>query len=167
LQHAERIKTLYGGVLATASDTQHMVHVPPIGEENAGEDASLPRAQIIQIIRPRMEEIFEIAKERIKASGMEAMIGGHIVLTGGASQLVGVRELASNILARQVRLAKPKAFSGLAESVSTGGFSASVGMLIYAQTRSFEELLKYNHHKNKKSGGLKFNQMFNWLKTKF
>jgi cell division protein FtsA len=167
LQHAERIKTLYGGVLATASDAQHMVHVPPIGEEDAGEDASLPRAQIIQIIRPRMEEIFEIAKERISLSGMESIIGGHVVLTGGASQLVGVRELASNILARQVRLAKPKAFSGLAESVSTGGFSASVGMLIYAKTRSFEELLKYNHYKNKKSGGLKLNKMFNWLKTKF
>ncbi len=165
LQHAERIKTLYGGVIATASDSQHMVHVPPIGEDDAGEDASLPRSQIIQIIRPRMEEIFEIAVERIRASGMEAIIGGHIVLTGGASQLVGVRELASNILGRQVRLAKPKAFAGLAESVSSAGFSSAIGMLIYAKTRSFEELLKYNiDNKKSQHGFMGIGALKKWFK---
>jgi cell division protein FtsA len=166
LQHAERIKTLHGSVVATASDAQHMVHVPPIGEEDA-DDASVPRSLIIQIIRPRIEEIFELVNEHIKSSGLQNIVGGHVVITGGASQLVGVRELASSMLARQVRIAKPKTFAGLAESVSTGGFSSAVGMLIYAKSRSFEELLKYNYQHKKSNNIFTLAKLNNWLKGKF
>jgi cell division protein FtsA len=167
LHHAERIKTLHGGVLASSSDAQHMVQVPPMGEEE-GEEMSVPRTHIIQIIRPRVEEIFELLNERIKASGLEALIGGHVVLTGGASQLVGVRELASSLLARQVRLGKPKPFAGLAESVSSGGFSGVVGMLCYAKQRSFEELLHHSYAKPKKmqQGAFGLGQLGEWMKKK-
>lgn len=167
LQHAERIKTLHGRVSTTAIDSQHMIHIPPLNDENSFDDNNTPRSHIIQIIRPRIEETFELIFDNIKKNNMQSVIGNHIVLTGGASQMVGVRELASNIFNRQVRIAKPKIFAGLAESVSSNGFSCAVGMLNYAQKRPFEEVIKFNYYKKQKIKTIvKVKQFIEWLKNK-
>ena len=52
----------------------------------------------IRIIEPRLEEIFEMIKGRLEKSGFHESAGRRIVLTGGASQLIGVRELAGRVL---------------------------------------------------------------------
>ena len=98
---------------------------------------------------------------------MQSM-GQHLVLTGGASQLVGVRELATSIFGKKVRIGKPKSFSGLAESVSSAGFSAAVGMLHYAKTRPFEEVL-FSHGKRNHEVSVKENlkKIAKWLKERF
>jgi cell division protein FtsA len=166
--HAERIKTLHGSVLASANDEQSMVHVPLIGEEHSTDETSVARAQLVTIIRPRVEEIFELIYDHLEEHHMLNCIGQHIVLTGGASQLVGVRELATTIFGKQVRLGKPKTFLGLAESVSSGGFSAAVGMLHYASHRPFEEaLLQQQERKRTMSVQQGFSQVMHWLKERF
>ena len=51
------------------------------------------------------------------------------MLTGGGSQLTGIRELASKIMDKQVRLGKPNYIKGLAESVSGPAFSVPAGLI--------------------------------------
>lgn len=139
---AERLKTLHGSVLASANDDQHTIHVPRIGEENdMSDDTHIPRLQLTNIIHPRLDEMFDMVQDAIEHARMEQAMGRHIVLTGGACQLVGVREMATEIFGRQVRIGKPKLFPGLAESVSGPHFSTAVGMLYYVQNRPFEDIL--------------------------
>jgi cell division protein FtsA len=130
LAHAERLKTLHGGALGAPDDDKEWLHVPQVGEE---EDrvTRMPRAMVVNIIRPRLEETFELAKDRLAAAGLSHDMGRRVVLTGGASQLVGARELAARVLDRQVRLGRPHAVRGLPEAASGPAFAATLGLLAW------------------------------------
>ena len=54
------------------------------------------------------------------------------MLTGGASQLPGTRELAQLILDKQVRLGRPMRIDGLAEATGGPAFSTAAGLLAFA-----------------------------------
>ena len=91
--------------------------VPQMGEE--GDDAALrvPRSMLTRIIQARLEEIFGEVQTRLRASGFDVAAGRRAVLTGGACQLAGTRELAARILNKQVRIGRPQTFPGLAGRV--------------------------------------------------
>ena len=84
-----------------------MLPVPLVGEEEH-QIAKVPRSMVVNIIRPRLEETFEMVKERLDGSGLTRAAGTRVVLTGGACQLAGVREMAGRILSKQVRLGRPR-----------------------------------------------------------
>ena len=81
------------------------------------------------IISPRVEETLELLRERLKASGCAIEPGAGIVLTGGASQLQGVREVAIRVFDRPVRLGRPRRVPHLADSASGPAFCAAAGIL--------------------------------------
>ncbi|HYD30675.1 MAG TPA: cell division protein FtsA, partial [Azospirillaceae bacterium] len=84
------------------------------------------------IIQPRLEEIFELVRGRLDRSGLAHTAGRRVVLTGGACQLPGIRDLAQLVLDKQVRLGRPTRLGGLAESVSGPAFSTVAGLLQFA-----------------------------------
>jgi cell division ATPase FtsA len=87
--HAERMKTLHGAVHGGADDEREYLPVPLLGEDEH-HIARIPRAMVVGIIKPRLEETFEILKDKLDQSGLGKEGGARVVLTGGASQLVGV-----------------------------------------------------------------------------
>jgi cell division protein FtsA len=87
---------------------------------------------LINVIRPRLEEIFEMAKDRLETAGLGRAGGTRVVLTGGASQLGGVRELATQMLERHVRLGKPGSLIGMPDSATAPNFATLVGLLAFA-----------------------------------
>ena len=135
LDHAERMKVLYGNAVPSPADERETIDVRLIGE---GEDASanpVPRSQLNRIIRPRVEEIFEVVRARLEASGFADTAERRMVLTGGSSQLQGLRELASQIFGKSVRLGRPRNIDGLAEATGGPAFSTCAGLLQYAVRR--------------------------------
>lgn len=132
LVHAERMKTLYGNCLATPADEREIIHVPQVGEEEAGLANPIPRSILIGIIQPRLEETFELVRSRLEASGFDKVAGRRAVLTGGASQLSGVRELAALVLDKQVRMGRPMRVHGLADATNGPAFATAAGLLAYA-----------------------------------
>jgi cell division protein FtsA len=129
--HAERLKTLYGSAQASPDDEREMLPVPLVGEEEH-QIAKVPRSMVVNIIKPRLEETFEMVKERLEGSGLGRAAGTRVVLTGGASQLPSAREMAARILGRQVRLGRPAALRGLPESATGPAFATAVGLLAWA-----------------------------------
>ncbi|MBT3990252.1 MAG: cell division protein FtsA [Rhodospirillaceae bacterium] len=126
--YAERMKTLYGSAVPSPSDDQEVIKVPLVGEEDDGEN-QISRSMLVGIIRPRIEEIFELVREKLEPTGFEKAGARRVVLTGGASQLTGVRELAAEMMDKQVRLGRPNYVKGLAESVNGPAFSAPAGLI--------------------------------------
>ncbi len=96
---AERIKTLYGTVLTGGSDARDMMTIPMAGDHDSDAPQIVSRATIANIIRQRVEEVFEMVRDRLADSPFAAELQGRVVLSGGASQLTGVPELAGRILA--------------------------------------------------------------------
>jgi cell division protein FtsA len=147
--HAERLKTLYGSAQSSPDDEREMLPVPMVGEEEH-QIAKVPRSMVVNIIRPRLEETFEMVKERLDSSGLGRVAGTRVVLTGGASQLSGAREMATRILGRTVRSGKPSreqrafgtsreqrafgtaALRDLPDSACGPAFATAVGLLAWA-----------------------------------
>lgn len=130
--HAERMKTLLGSAISASTDEREMIAVPQIGEEEEGHVNHVPKSLLVGIIAPRIEEVFELVRNRLEASGFDKIAGRRVVLTGGACQLHGVREFAGLILDKQVRIGRPLKVSGLAEATGGPAFSTIVGLLHFS-----------------------------------
>jgi len=128
---AERLKTVYGNAESSPDDEREILSVPLVGEEDQ-DYAKIPRSQLVNAIRPRLEETFELVHAQLDGAGLAREAGTRVVLTGGASQLVGVREMAGRILDRQVRLGRPLPLRGLPDDVAGPGAATAAGLLNWA-----------------------------------
>ena len=129
--HAEYLKTLYGNAEGSPDDEREMLPVPVVGEDEH-HIARVPRSQVVRVVKPRLEETFEMVRDRLAQTGLAREAGNRVVLTGGASQLVGVREMAERILDRRVRLGRPLPLKGLAERHAGPDAATASGLLIWA-----------------------------------
>jgi len=132
ITHAERLKTLHGAAMATPADEHELIDVLHVGEDEHNSPNHIPRSLLNGIIQPRLEETFELVRERLTDSGFDPIAGRRVVLTGGASQLQGVRELAALVLDKQVRMGRPLRLRGLPESMSGPAFATSAGLIAFA-----------------------------------
>jgi cell division protein FtsA len=138
LAHAERLKTLYGHCRVSPADEREMIQVPQVGEDDQHLSAPVPRSLLIGIIQPRLEETFELVRSRLEQSGFDKVAGRRVVLTGGANQLAGTRELAQLVLDKQVRMGRPLHIAGLADATNGPAFAAVSGLLTYAAQAEVE-----------------------------
>src|ERR1700742_4769817 len=137
---AERIKTLYGTVLTGGSDARELMSVPTAGDHERDVPQIVSRATIANIIRHRAEEIFEMVRDRLKDSPFAAEPKARVVLSGGASQLTGLVELATRILGRPVRIGRPLGIAGLPDAAKGAAFAVATGLLVYPQAAHLEHV---------------------------
>jgi cell division protein FtsA len=135
---AERIKAIYGSVLTGGSDERDMITVPPVGNDEREPPQFVSRANLVRIIKPRVEEILEMVRDRLAASPFAAEPRARVVLTGGASQLSGMADLAARILKRPVRIGRPLGLAGLPEAAKGPAFAVAAGLLVYPQAAHLE-----------------------------
>ncbi|MGE3771060.1 MAG: cell division protein FtsA [Bdellovibrionales bacterium] len=133
LNHAERLKALYGQALASHADERELITVPLMGESGLGSDNQVPKAMLARIIRPRLEETFERVLDKLAGAPFAPAATERFVLTGGASQLPGVRELAQHILGRPVRLGTPRLLEGMHEFANGPAFATALGLLKFIE----------------------------------
>jgi cell division protein FtsA len=160
--HAERLKTLYGTCQSSPDDERELLPVPMVGEDDQ-QLAKIPRSMLVSIIRARLEDIFELARDRLETSGLGRAAGGRVVLTGGASQLVGARELAAHILNRQVRLGRPFGLTGLPDASTGPSYATLIGLLAFA-TGDGQTMHDIDFTAEPARGG--FSRMFQFLKER-
>ena len=164
---AERIKTLYGSVLAGGADERDMITIPPVGHDDRDTPQFVPRSALINIIKPRIEEILEMVRDRLAASPFAAEPGGRVILTGGASQLNGLADLAGRILNRQVRVGRPLGIAGLPEEAKGPAFAAATGLLVYPQAAYLEHFEpRRTRHAATGTGGY-IARVGRWLRESF
>ena len=167
LSDAERLKTMHGSCLIATSDERETVTVPVVGEE--GEHPNyVPKNQLNKIIRPRVEEILELVRDRLKAAGFASHAGRRLVLTGGASQLTGLPELARTMISNHVRIGRPMDVLGLPESAKSPAFAAAAGLLIYPQVAGIEHFEPRRHAAAQATGTDGYiARVGRWLKESF
>jgi cell division protein FtsA len=132
IAHAERLKTLYGSALPSGNDDREYLVVPLLGERGVDKVQQVPRSMLTSIIRPRVEEILELVRDRLAASPFGGLAGDRVVLGGGASQLTGLREVAAQILNRFVRSGAQGPNHAMPETARSSSFAVAAGLLDYA-----------------------------------
>lgn len=148
---AERIKTLYGTVLTGGADGRELMSVPTAGDSERDVPQIVSRATIANIVRHRTEEIFEMIRDRLADSPFAAEPKAQVVLSGGASQLTGLPELATQILGRPVRIGRPLGFGRLPSEAKSASFAVPSGLLVYPQYAHLEHV-EPRHTRQLKTG---------------
>jgi cell division protein FtsA len=165
IAQAERLKTLHGSAIASTADEREVITVPLVGEEDEGQANHVAKSLLTGIIAPRLEETFEMVRDRLEASGFDKIAGRRVVLTGGASQLHGVRELAALILDKQIRSGRPLRIEGLAEAMAGPAFATSAGLVHFALSERVETPRR-GRALTEEPGGL-FDRVGQWLRENF
>ncbi len=123
---AEKIKIEFGCAMASMVSPEEMIEVSGVGGRKA---RGLQRRLLAEIIEPRVEEIFSLIQREIQKSGHHGMLSGGIVLTGGATLLEGMPELAEFIFEMPVKRGYPQNVGGLRDVVNSPKFATGVGLL--------------------------------------
>ncbi len=87
---------------------------------------------LAMMIEPRIEEIFELSKKEIRTNHIADLLGAGVVLTGGASSLMGMPELAEQVFDLPVRRGIPTGVTGMVEAISDPRFATGVGLALHA-----------------------------------
>ncbi len=169
LANAEHMKRLYASAIGGPADSREMIEVPQLGEPELHSARQIPRSLLTGIVRPRLEETFELVRDFLDSSGTAGASARRIVLTGGASQLQGVGELASEILEKQVRLARPLPVQGLAEAVAGPNCATCAGLLIYAAERHDDSQTRrqMREHTSPQPAESALGRIGQWLRANF
>ncbi|MBV1705199.1 MAG: rod shape-determining protein, partial [Hyphomicrobiales bacterium] len=149
MAEAERLKTLHGGIAASASDERDMIALE--GGTEDGPPQYVARAQLVRIVRPRVEEILELVRDRLTKAGFAAQAGRRVVLTGGGSQLAGLADLARTYLSGDARIGRPTGVDGLPEAARSPAFAAAAGLVAYPQAAGLEH---FEPSRGRDAGGL-------------
>jgi len=125
--HAEDIKVKYACALAQLARAEESIQVESVGDRPP---RRMPRHALAQAVQARYEEIFEMVQAELRRSGFEQLVRAGMVLTGGASKMEGVVELAEEMLQMPVRIGIPQHVSGLGEVVGNPVHATGVGLLL-------------------------------------
>ncbi len=130
---AERMKCFHGSATASPRDNHDMIEVAPIsGEEDSGEPTRITRAQLIAVIRQRLDHWFGQIANALDSLGFSGPVGRQVVLTGGGAELKGIADYAQGLLGRSVRIGRPRGLVGLPEAHSGPAFATLAGLIQFA-----------------------------------
>ena len=135
-QYAEEIKIKYACALTQLARPDETIKVPGVGDKPAKE---LSRQALAEVVEPRYDELFTLIQAELRRSGYEDLIAAGIVLTGGASKMEGVIELAEEIFHMPVSLGSPRNVAGLKDIVRNPIYATGVGLLLYGKQREEEQ----------------------------
>jgi cell division protein FtsA len=133
VERAEQLKLQSGCALTSMVRPEEVVQVPSVGGRS---DREVSRHMLAMMIEPRIEEIFELGKKEIRKNHIADLLGAGVVLTGGASMLEGMPELAEQVFDLPVRRGIPMGITGLTEAVCDPRFATGVGLAIHAHNMS-------------------------------
>jgi len=165
---AERLKIQHGAASLAAARALDMIEAPKLGPDGRLEAHQCSRADIAQVLRPRVEEILELMDGRLsKASATGRPLPRRIVLTGGSSQMPCLQELAEDVFRAPVRLARPANVKGLGETYSSPAFAAAAGLLRWDLMGGADPSRWSGDRSAADPGGSLLNQVFGWVQKNF
>ena len=133
---AERLKCFYGSAMTSPRDNHELIDANHSGAEEGAEPVRITRAQLMMVIRHRVEELTGEVDSVLKGLGFSGPIGRPVVLTGGGAELKNIADYMQGVLGRTVRVGRPKTLAGLPDAHSGPAFSTLVGLASLAASRS-------------------------------
>jgi cell division protein FtsA len=130
LVEAEKIKKAYGNVVVTLIPEGNEVEVPSVGDRPS---RLLSQRLVGEILEPRARELFEMVRDNLRHSGMLDRCIAGVVLSGGASRLPGILDVAESVLRKPVRLSWPTAMAKMPAVLAEPEFATLLGLVYYGQ----------------------------------
>ncbi|MBP9676220.1 MAG: cell division protein FtsA, partial [Anaerolineaceae bacterium] len=129
-EQAEQVKKQYGHAMTAEVGDGEFFTLKTFSDD---QPLQIKRRDLAYIIEARVEEIFQLLREEVRRSGYDNLLPAGMILTGGSSQLPGMRQLAANVLNMPVRVARPENLIGLVDQLQSPAYSTSVGLLKWSE----------------------------------
>lgn len=129
---AERLKCFYGSAMTSPRDNHEMIEANQIGAEDGAEPTRITRAQLMTVIRQRVEQLTAEIDAALRSLGFAGPVGRQVVLTGGGAELKNIADYMQGVLGRAVRIGRPRTITGLPDAHSGPAFATLVGLAMLA-----------------------------------
>ena len=166
---AERMKTVYGTADLSGTGLAERIEAPRLGDDGRLTAGKMTRGELAAIISPRIEELFEMVQAHLVASPLRPILPRRTVITGGASQLNGIRDVASNVLKQPVRLGRPVDADILGENFANPSFSTAAGLISYS-LKGYADAARAgveSARASESSGRGVIKRVLNWIRENF
>jgi len=104
------------------------VEVPSVGDRPS---RLISQRMVGEILEPRARELFEMLRDNLRHSGTFDLCAGGVVLSGGASRLPGIEDVAESVLRRPVRLSWPTPLAKMPSTLAEPEYATALGMVFY------------------------------------
>ena len=163
IEEAEKIKISSGSAVENNASHEESIEISSID----GKDKhNVSQKYLVEIIEPRVSEIFDLVGTEVRKSGCYNMIPGGIVITGGSSLLPGISEVAEKVLNLPSRLGSPHYEGELADMINDPFYSEAIGLLSFA-TEKYSIGRSFQSTKRKTKVTNIFTKIISWLKDFF
>lgn len=125
---AEEIKVRHGHALPQAIGSEEVIEAQVFGN---GLRQVIPRRYVAEVLEARASEMLALIGQEMKKSGYDGLLPAGVVLCGGTGELMGLRELACEVLELPVRIGIPRNLVGLVDAIGSPAYATSVGILLY------------------------------------
>lgn len=128
-EDAERIKCGYASAVYVRPARDDMIEVPGVGGR---EPREVTREELAFVVGPRIKELLFLAREEIRSSGFEHLVGTGVVITGGGALIPGMAKQAEQVFGMSAKIGAPEEVPGLENDEFAPTYATSVGLLRYA-----------------------------------
>ncbi len=142
METAEKIKSLNSSLLISPIEEREIIKFKFSENSEDGGMIRITRSELRDIMKSRLEELFESVKAILQKSGIPLYMLTSIVLTGGVASTVGIDKLASEIFDKNVRIGYPSKFDLAPSEMLNSTHSCSLGMLVFLRNLYLKEKIK-------------------------
>ncbi len=128
ISEGSKIKQMFGCACSALVSQDETIEVPSVGGRAP---RIISRKILCEIIEPRVEEMMSLIYREIVKSGYEDALSSGVVITGGASIMEGMPEVAEKIFGMPVRRGVPQGIGGLVDIVASPIYATGVGLVLY------------------------------------
>jgi cell division protein FtsA len=125
---AEKIKKNFGHAIVTLIPEGNEVEVPSVGDRPS---RLISQRMVGEILEPRAHELFVMLRDNLRHAGMLELCVAGLVLSGGASRLPGILDIADSVLRRPLRLSWPAPLAKMPSTLAEPEFATVLGMVFY------------------------------------
>lgn len=130
LRHqAEQLKTKFGRAIAEEASPNEIISIPGLRNRPPKE---ISVKNLANIIEARMMEIIEMVHSEIITSGFEKKLAAGIVVTGGGSQMLNLKQIFEYMTGMDTRIGHPNEHLGKSkeETVKSPMYATTVGLVL-------------------------------------
>lgn len=124
---AEDVKRTQAEAMIQATSRTRRFHLP-VPEGAAPRMGTLSDLQTV--VHVRMEETFQILRDRFRKKGLLQHMNAGIVLTGGGARLRGVDQLAESVFSLPCKIGGPINAKGLSVNLSRPEYATGIGTVL-------------------------------------
>lgn len=135
---AEAIKVSHGTAVPSDVPQNETISI----ESEDGEQESVSRREVANIISARLEELFSFVDRELKNIGRSGLLPAGVIVTGGGAHMQGLIDIAKKRLRLPVRIGVPTLLSGIADQTQDAQFAVAIGLVLFAIEQERRPLVK-------------------------